>query len=140
MSHDNIYSIVKIGLAFWNPVAVTFAPSRSRKFPEALMSVVEDNKSTRLVTATTAGVQILAHSHCRRIRVGENFASADGPTTDLGQTAPVGATEVIIPKGTPCVFTAAGVNGAFYPGQVVGLVTSLDVAEVECQQIEDQLI
>ena len=105
------------------------------------MAVVQDNISTRIVSITATGTSIVAHSHCRRIRVQENYTSAIGPTTDLGQTAPAGGGEVIILKGVPAVFTAAGVNGAFYPGEVVGVVRVLDVVgPVEGQQIEDQLI
>lgn len=105
------------------------------------MAVVQDNLSTRIISLTAAGTPIVAHTFCRRIRVEENSASAVGPTSDLGQTAPVGADEVIVWKGVPCVFTAAGVNGAFSPGEIVGVVTLLDVAgPVEGKQIEDQLV
>lgn len=104
------------------------------------MSVVQDNKSTNLISVVDT--EIVAHTYCRRIRVQENYTSGAGATTDLGQTAPVGADEVIILKGNPCVFTAGGgPNGCFSPGQIVGAVRVLDIAgPLECQQIEDQLV
>jgi hypothetical protein len=108
------------------------------------MAVVQDNKSTRTVSIAATATNIIAHSFCRRILVGENFTSAAGPTTDLAQKAPAGAsvTEIIVLKGTPAVFTAAGgPNGQYTPGQIVGSVRVLDVAgPVTCQQIENQLI
>jgi len=104
------------------------------------MAVIQDNISTRTILLTSAGVNIIAHMPCRRIRVQEDYTSAVGATTDLGMTAPVGGGQVIVLKGTPAVFTASGPNGAFTPGQIVGIVATLDVAEVEGQQIEDQII
>lgn len=104
------------------------------------MSVVQDGKATRLITITSAGVEIIAHGSHRRIRVQENYTSAAGATTDLAQQEPVGADDVIVLSGTPAIFTAHGPNGSFYPGQIVGLVKCSDVASVEGQQIEDDLI
>ena len=105
------------------------------------MAVVQDGKSTIIVSLTAAGTQIVSHGYRRRIRVQENYTSTAGATTDLGVQAPVGSDQIIIGKGTPAVFTAHGPNGSFYPGQIVGLVKVLDVAgPVEGQQIEDDEI
>lgn len=106
------------------------------------MTVVQDNKSTILISLTEAGVDIVAHTFCRRIRVQENTTSALGPTTDMTMQEPKGADSVIVWKGTPAVFTAAGgPNGSFYPGQVVGFVqTAAGGGTVQGAQIEDQLI
>jgi len=102
----------------------------------------QDNKSTIILSLTEAGVDIVAHTFCRRIRVQENYTSAAGPTTDMSMQEPPGADSVIILQGTPAVFTAAGgPNGSFYPGQHVGVVaTAAGGGTVEGQQIEDQLI
>jgi hypothetical protein len=105
------------------------------------MTDVQDNKSTRIISLTAAGTQIIAHGYHKRILIQENYTSAAGATTDLGKQAPTGADEVIVLKGTPAVFTAHGPNGSFYPGQVVGLVSVLDVAgPVEGAQTEDDEI
>lgn len=108
------------------------------------MSVVQDNKATRVISVVAAagGTNVVAHSFCRRITVGENVTSAAGATTDTGMTAPIGGEQIIVLKGTPCIFTAAGgPNGCFSPGQIVGAVQILDVAgPVDYYQIEDQTI
>ncbi|SRR6266478_4063813 len=106
------------------------------------MAVVEDNKSTRIISLlATTGTQIIAHGYHKRILVQENYTSATGATTDLAKQAPIGADNVIVPMGTPAIFTAHGPNGSFYPGEVVGLVTVLDVAgPVEGAQTEDDEI
>jgi hypothetical protein len=105
------------------------------------MAVIEDNKSTRIVSLTAAGTQIIAHGYHKRILVQENYTSTAGATTDLGKQAPEGAGQIIVLKGTPAMFTAHGPNGSFYPGEIVGLVKVLDVAgPVEGQQTEDDEI
>ena len=108
------------------------------------MSVVQDGKSTRIISVVAAagGTNVVAHSFCRRIVVTENFASADGATTDTGQVEPLGADEIIVPKGVPVIFTyAGGSNGQYTPGQIVGSVRVLDVeGPVNYQQVENQLI
>lgn len=107
------------------------------------MAVVQDNKATRIISIPEAGVDIVAHTYCRRVRVQENFSSSGGPTTDLSMAEPKGATAVIVLKGTPAVFTGggSGPNGSFYPGQVVGRVASASGGgTVAGQQIEDQLV
>ena len=108
----------------------------------AFVAYQQDNKSTIIISLTEAGVDIIAHTFCRRIRVQENYTSTAGPTTDLSMQEPPGADSIIIMKGTPAVFTAAGgPNGSFYPGQHVGVVkTAVGAGTVEGQQIEDQLI
>lgn len=109
----------------------------------AIVAFNTDNKATRIISLTEAGVDIIAHTFCRRVRVQENVSSAAGPTTDLAQQMPKGADSVIVWKGNPAVFTGggAGPNGAYYPGQVVGTVaTASGGGTVEGQQIEDQLI
>lgn len=104
------------------------------------MSVVEDNKSTRIISITHTGTQIIAHGYHKRILVQENYTSAAGATTDLFKQAPVGAGSVIVLKGTPAIFTAHGPNGSFYPGEVVGLVGCDAAGPVEGQQTEDDQI
>ena len=102
----------------------------------------QDNKSTRIISITEAGVDIIVHTYCRRIRVQENYTSAAGATTDLTQQAPKGADDVIVLKGTPAIFTApGGPDGSFYPGQVAGVVKSAaGGGTVSGAQIEDELI
>lgn len=108
----------------------------------AVVAFTTDNKATRIISLTEAGVDIIAHTFCRRVRVQENYDSTTGPTTDLSMQMPKGADSVIVLKGTPAVFTGGdGPNGSFYPGQVVGVVaTAAEGGEVEGQQIEDNLI
>ena len=108
----------------------------------AVVAYTTDNKSTILISLTEAGVDIIAHTFCRRIRVQENYTAAAGPTTDLSMQEPKGADSVIVLQGTPAVFTAAGgPNGSFYPGQIVGIVqTAAGGGTVQGQQIEDQVI
>lgn len=102
----------------------------------------QDNISTRVISITAAGTPIVAHTFCRRIKVQQNYTSAVGPTSDLGQTAPVGGGTIIILSGTVAVFTAAGgPNGCYSPGDIAGTVSCLDVAgPIAGQQIEDQLV
>jgi hypothetical protein len=108
----------------------------------AVVAYQQDNKSTVLISLTEAGVNITAHTFCRRIRVQENYTSAAGATTDLAMQEPKGADDVIVQEGTPAVFTApGGPNGSFYPGQIVGVVkTAAGGGTVQGQQIEDQLV
>ena len=105
-------------------------------------AVQQDNKATRIVSITEAGLDVIAHTFCRRIRVQENYASAAGATTDLTQQEPKGADAVIVLKGTPAVFTApGGPGGSYYPGQIAGVVKSAaGGGTVEGAQIEDELI
>lgn len=106
------------------------------------MTDVQDGAATRLVTIPeNVSLDIVAHTFCRRVRVQENYTSDAGATTDLLMAIPSGADQVLILKGTPAVFTAPGPNGSYSPGTVVGSVQSTTAdAELECQQIEDQLI
>lgn len=104
------------------------------------MSTVQDNKSTRIISITNAGTNIIAHLYCRRIWVQENYDSVTPPTSDLTQKAPAGATAIKISKGTPAIFTAPGPNGAFTPGQIVGVVACTVAGPIEGQQREDQLV
>jgi hypothetical protein len=106
------------------------------------MAVIQDGKYTRIISLTEMGVEIVAHNFCRRVLVQENYDSATGATTDLAMEAPVGADAVIVLKGVPAIFTAAGgPNGQYTPGTIVGKVyTAAGGGTVEGQQIESQLI
>jgi hypothetical protein len=99
-----------------------------------------NGKATSIISILQAGTDIVTNTRCRRVRVQENFTSDDGATTDLTMEEPKGADAVIVLKGTVAVFTAPGPNGAFEPGQTVGVVACSVTGPVEGQQIEDQLV
>lgn len=106
------------------------------------MAVIQDGKATRTISIPEAGVDIVAHTFCRRVTVQENYASSAGATTDLTMAMPKGATAVIVLKGTPAIFSyGGGSNGGYTPGTVVGRVaTAAGGGTVTGAQIESQLV
>ena len=97
-------------------------------------------EQTGTFTIDQTGVDIKAHTRCRRITVREDYGSAVGATQDLAMSAPKGAGKITVLKGVNCVFTAPGPNGAYEPGQIVGTVNVIANASITAQQLEQQQI
>lgn len=94
--------------------------------------------ATGTLNLTEAGVDIIANTFCRYIKVQENSDSAHAATTDLLMAQPKGAPQIRVPKGTPCIFTPLD-GGSFYPGQLVSTVlTASGGGTVGGAQIEQQ--
>lgn len=102
---------------------------------------MNNGDQTGIYTIDHNGVEIVAHTRCRRIVVRENYDSATGASQDLEYQAPVGAAYVTQLKGVPIPFTAPGPDGAYYPGQKVGKIRTLTPAtSISAQQVENQEI
>jgi len=74
---------------------------------------------------------VIANTYCRRVVVQENYDSANPPTADLEQYNPDGSGPVLIPKGTPAVFS----KGPYTPGTQVGSIETVS-GSITVQQIE----
>ncbi|SRR5579885_84816 len=103
------------------------------------------NPITTYAVDSTAVVNIVANSWCKRILVQENYDSTSAPTADLLVYNPANsATPAKVAKGTPAIFTPAPVGpnwqmGCFYPGQIVGGIKTA-AGSITVQQIEGEAV
>lgn len=105
------------------------------------------NATNTFAIDNTQRYSVLANTQCRRIYVQENYDSAVPPTADLLMASPAGAAQILVAKGTPCVFTAKASDASkglatftagaweYVPGVVVGEIETVS-GTITVQQLE----